>query len=180
MGGGNQTGQVSPRRSSRSTPRRGLLRQHRRLQSSVPSHPRQQGYSRRRVTGESMRGSVTLGNLQIVPRFGQSARRRRLEHSDTTRDTIIRRWMKALVPVDTTQDSVVFTAIGRDAPDSPIRRVCASISRRSESQLLAPRMGDSVQRGILMNVIMRVTSDQGISRATLRIRSITSATCPTG
>jgi hypothetical protein len=133
------------------------------------------------VTGVSMRGSADLGNLTIVPRFGSvAAPAAGTTIPTTTRDTVIRRWMKALTPVDTTQDSVVFTAIGRDAAGlADTARLRINLVAGPKVVFLAPAMGDSVQRGILMNVVMRVTSDQGISRATLRIRSMTSATCPT-
>jgi hypothetical protein len=133
------------------------------------------------VTGVSMRGSADLGNLTIVTRYNPvGAPASGTTFPTTTRDTVIRRWMKATAPVDTTQDSVVFTAIGRDAAGlADTARLRINLVAGPKVVFLAPAMGDSVQRGILMNVVMRVTSDQGISRISLRIRSMTSATCPT-
>src|SRR5688500_6993763 len=132
------------------------------------------------VTGVSMRGSADLGNLTIVTRYNSvGAPAAGTSFPTTTRDTVIRRWMKATTPVDTTQDSVVFTAIGRDAAGlADTARLRIKLVAGPKVGSLAPAMGDSVQRGILMNVVMRVTSDQGISRASLRIRSMTSSTCP--
>jgi hypothetical protein len=133
------------------------------------------------VTGVSMRGSADLGNLTIVTRFNPvSAPAAGSSFPTTTRDTVIRRWMKPATPIDTTQDSVVFTAIGRDAAGlADTARLRINMVAGPKVVFLSPPMGDSVQRGILMNVVMRVTSDQGISRVSLRIRSMTSSTCPT-
>jgi hypothetical protein len=132
------------------------------------------------VTGVSMRGSADLGNLQIVPRFTPvSAPASGTTIPTTTRDTMIRRWMRAITPVDTTQDSVVFIAIGRDAAGlADTARLRINLVAGPKVVFLSPTMGDSVQRGILLNVVMRITTDQGLSRATLRIRSMQSATCP--
>src|SRR5688572_12697891 len=58
------------------------------------------------ITGVSMRGSADLGNLTIVNRFTPNA----APTAGTTfraglTDTTIRRYMKVVTPVDTTQDS---------------------------------------------------------------------------
>jgi hypothetical protein len=127
------------------------------------------------LTGQSFRGSADLGNLTIVDRFvangaptGGGSFRAGLT------DTTIRRYMKVVTPVDTTQDSVVFIAIGRDAAGLvDTARLRVNLVAGPKVQFLAPVYGDSVQRGILMNVVMRVTSDQGISSISLRIQSET-------
>ena len=68
------------------------------------------------LSGVSMRGSADLGNLTIINRFvpvtvpgGGASFRAALT------DTTIRRYLKAATPIDSTQDSVVFIAIVRDA-----------------------------------------------------------------
>jgi hypothetical protein len=127
------------------------------------------------ITGQSFRGSADLGNLTIVDRFiangaptGGGTFRAGLT------DTTIRRYMKVVTPVDTTQDSVVFIAIGRDAAGLvDTARLRVNLVAGPKVVFLAPIYGDSVQRGILMNVLMRVTSDQGISSISLRIQSET-------
>jgi hypothetical protein len=127
------------------------------------------------ITGVSMRGSADLGNLTIVSRFSPNAAP---TAGNTFRpgltDTTIRRYMKVVTPVDTTQDSVVFIAIGRDAAGlADTARLRVNLVAGPKVTFLSPVYGDSVQRGIFMNVVMRVTSDQGISRISVRIQSET-------
>jgi hypothetical protein len=181
-GGGNQTGEdVTPPTVTIDTPSAGSyvnIGDSVLVAVRIRDNQAIQGVS---ISGVSMRGSADLGNLTIVPRFTPvSIPAAGATIPTTTRDTVLRRWMKAIVPLDTTQDSVVFTAIGRDAAGlADTARLRINLVAGPKVVFLSPPMGDSVQRGILMNVVMRVTSDQGISRATLRIRSMTSATCPT-
>jgi hypothetical protein len=127
------------------------------------------------ITGVSMRGSADLGNLTIVERFRpNSAPTAGTTFRAGLTDTTIRRYMKPVTPVDTTQDSVVFIAIGRDAAGLvDTARLRVNLVAGPKVTFLAPVYGDSVQRGILMNVVMRVTSDQGISSIALRIQSET-------
>jgi hypothetical protein len=132
------------------------------------------------ISGVSMRGSADLGNLTIVPRFNPvSAPASGTTFRTGVTDTVIRRYLKPPVPVDTTQDSVVFIAIGRDAAGlADTARLRINLVAGPRVVFLTPTLGDSVQRGILMNITMRVTSDQGVSRVTLRTRSSTASPCP--
>jgi hypothetical protein len=127
------------------------------------------------ITGVSMRGSADLGNLTIVNRFIPVTAPVTGTFRAGLTDTTIRRYMKPVTPIDTTQDSVIFIAIVRDAAGlADTARLRANLVAGPKVRFIAPTYGDSVQRGILMNILMRVTSDQGISRISLRVQSETS------
>ncbi|MFN2563876.1 MAG: YncE family protein [Gemmatimonadaceae bacterium] len=131
------------------------------------------------LSGVSMRGSADLGNLTIVNRFTPITAPAGTTFRPALTDTTIRRYMKQVTPVDTTQDSVVFIAIVKDAAGlADTARLRANLVAGPRVVFLTPIAGDSVQRGILMNITMRVTSDQGISRITLRTRNSNAAPCP--
>jgi hypothetical protein len=126
------------------------------------------------ITGVSMRGSADLGNLTIVNRFVPNGAPTSGSFRAGLTDTTIRRYMKVVQPVDTTQDSVIFMAIARDAAGLlDTARLRVNLVAGPKVSFLAPVYGDSVQRGILMNIVMRVTSDQGISSIALRVQSET-------
>ena len=132
-----------------------------------------------RVTGVSMRGSADLGNLTIVPRYNPVVAPNTGAFRAGLRDTTIRRYMKPVTPIDSTQDSVVFTAIVRDAAGlADTATVRANLVAGPKVVFLTPAYGDSVQRGILMNAQLRVTSDHGISSIRLQVRSSNAAPCP--
>jgi hypothetical protein len=131
------------------------------------------------LSGVSMRGSADLGNLTIINRFVPIGAPAGGAFRAALTDTTIRRYMKAVVPTDTTQDSVVFIAIVRDAAGlADTARIRLNLVAGPKVVFITPTYGDSVQRGILMNVQMRVTSDQGINSIRLRIRSSNQAPCP--
>lgn len=127
------------------------------------------------LTGYKFTGSANLGTLTQTIRYSQMQVGNL--RADLT-DTIIRRYMKPAVPVDSTVDSLVIIAIAMDAQgnaDTTRRRV--QIVKGPDVKIEAPVMNDSVSQGIAMAVRVHVTHPDGVNSVTFRVQG--EATWPT-
>jgi hypothetical protein len=182
-GGGNQTGvDITPPTVTISVPVNGdflnlgdsvfaqvTIRDNQNLQSVA-------------LTGVTHRGDPDLGNNTIVQRFlPNGAPNGGATFRTGLRDTTIMRWLRSVTPVDTTQDNVVFTAIVTDAAGlADTASVTARLVSGPKVVFISPPYRDSVEAGVLMNVQMRITSDQGVSSVRLRARSSIAGPCAGG
>jgi hypothetical protein len=130
------------------------------------------------VRGLQYKGSASLGTLTEVERYpaitapvGPTPFRPGLQ------DTIIRRYLKAATPVDTSVDSLVIQAILTDSAGNPdtTRRVVQLVNG-PKVLITAPVPNDSVPRGIPFSVT--VTADHPAGIDTIEVHVFGEATWP--
>lgn len=124
------------------------------------------------ITGFKMVGDPNLGTLTRTVRYtaagaplpGQTFR-------PGLTDTIIRRYLKPTVPVDTTVDSLIIMAVLQDSAgnvDTATTRV--NLVAGPRVTIIVPTANDSFPRGVAMSVSARATHPDGVASVSLRVR----------
>ena len=137
------------------------------------------GISSLTFIGYSVRGSQDLGTQTTVVRYTAIT----APSSGTTfipgvTDTIIRRYLKPIVPLDTIVDSLVVSAIAIDALGGvDTTRVSVKMVRGPSVQVLSPVVGDSATPGAGLTVTLRAQDLTGVAKLGFRLQS--DATFPT-
>ena len=123
------------------------------------------------LTGLTYKGSAALGTLVKTVRYG-----RVLAPSGGDifraglRDTVVRRYLKPAVPVDTSLDSLVIQAVVFDSAgntDTVLKRV--NIVAGPRVTLLSPAAGDSVPAGVGLSINARATSNEGVASLIIHV-----------
>jgi len=132
----------------------------------------------RKVAGLTLRGvkysgTAALGTLQEIERYPAiSAPTAAFPFRAGLQDTVIRRYLKAATPIDTTVDSLVIFAIAVDSSGNrdSTRRVVQLVTG-PKLTITAPVNGDSVPRGMAMSISVRGEHATGLDTMWIRIRS---------
>jgi hypothetical protein len=124
------------------------------------------------VTGFKFTGNANLGTFAQIVRYGpvgSPAGGPPLPVGLT--DTVIRRYLKPVAPVDTSLDSLIIIAVVTDASgnvDTARKRV--NIVAGPRVTIEAPIANDSVSQGIAMAVRVHVTHPDGVQSIAVRIQ----------
>jgi hypothetical protein len=125
------------------------------------------------IGGYSFRGDASLGTATVTKRYdalpvpapGAPAIR------TGPIDTLIRRYLKPVAPVDTTQDSVVVLAIATNSAGAvDTARRTLRVVTGPRVRVISPVAGDSVQPGIALALQVQATHTEGVSRMTVRVQ----------
>ena len=123
------------------------------------------------LIGIKYSGSAQLGTLQQSVRYAPITAPVGGTFRAGLTDSIIRRYLKPAVPVDTTIDSLVIIAVVRDAggnADTTRKRV--NIVTGPKVTIEAPIANDSVSQGVAMSVRVHVTHNDGVGSVTVRVQ----------
>lgn len=121
------------------------------------------------IRGVTEKGSVDLGTFTQKPRYATMQVPSGGAFRPGLRDTIIRRFLQPLVPVDTTIDSLVVVVTATDSlGGADTAQVAVNIVAGPKVTLLAPTSGDSVPAGVGLSVSARALHGDGISRIDIR------------
>ena len=141
----------------------------------------QDGAGIRSITfiGYSLRGSPDLGTQDTVVRYPAiTAPSTGGTFVPGVSDTVIRRYLKPLLPADSLVDSLIVSAIAIDALGGvDTARVSVKMVRGPSVQVLSPIFGDSATPGAGLTVTLRAQDLTGVSKLGFRIQS--DATFPT-
>jgi hypothetical protein len=123
--------------------------------------------------GYSLRGSVDLGTQDTVVRYpAVTAPSASGAFVPGVSDTVIRRYLKPLIPADTLVDSLVVSVIAIDALGGvDTARVSVKMVRGPSLQVLSPVVGDSATAGAGLTVTLRAQDLTGVSKLGFRIQS---------
>ena len=128
--------------------------------------------------GYSLRGSPDLGTQDTVVRYPAITAPSTGTFAPGVTDTVIRRYLKPLLPADSLVDSLVVSAIAIDALGGvDTARVMVKMVRGPSVQVLSPVFGDSATAGAGLTVTLRAQDLTGVSKLGFRIQS--DATFPT-
>ena len=122
------------------------------------------------LVGMKFTGNASLGTLQEIVRYSPITAPIGTAFRTGLTDTIIRRYLKAVTPIDSTVDSLVIIAIATDASgnaDTTRRRV--NLVTGPKVVIEAPLPSDSVSKVIPMSVRVHVTHPDGVSSITLHV-----------
>lgn len=124
------------------------------------------------VVGFKMVGDPNLGTLQQIVRYTPQ---RAPVGTQTFRpgltDTIIRRFLKPAVPVDTTVDSLIIRAVLTDSAgntDTAFTRI--NLVAGPRVTIITPTPNDSFPRGFGMAVAVRTQHNDGVSTVSIRVQ----------
>ena len=121
------------------------------------------------VSGVTQTGSVDLGTFTQKPRYATITVPATGPFRSGLRDTTIRRYLKPLIPLDTTLDSLVVFVTALDSIGvSDTAQVAVHIVAGPKVSILAPTNGDSVPAGVGLSISARATHPDGISRIDVR------------
>lgn len=121
------------------------------------------------IRGVTEQGSVDLGTFTQKPRYATMQVPSGGAFRPGLRDTIIRRFLQPLVPIDTTIDSLVVVVTATDSLGAAdTAQVAVNIVAGPKVALLAPTSGDSVPAGVGLSVSARAQHGDGISRIDIR------------
>ena len=121
------------------------------------------------ILGVTEKGSVDLGTFSQKPRYATTKVPASGTFRPGLRDTIIRRFLQPLVPLDTTIDSLVVVVTATDSVGAAdTAQVAVNIVAGPKVSLLAPSNGDSVPAGVGLSVSARSQHGDGISRIDIR------------
>ena len=124
------------------------------------------------ITGFKLIGDPNLGTLQRIVRYTPTGAPLGGEvFRPGLTDTLIRRYLKPAVPVDTTVDSLLIEAILIDSAgnrDTAITRI--NLVTGPRVSILTPTPNDSFPRGFQMSVGTRVLSNDGVASLAIRIQ----------
>jgi hypothetical protein len=129
-----------------------------------------------RIQGMKYTGDPDLGSLVEVIRYPTvfAPVSGGLPFRTGLTDTIIRRYLKPAVPVDSALDSLVLMAIATDGAgnvDTALRRV--NLVAGPAVTVLAPSPGDSVPQSVPMAFSVRVQHNAGVRLLTVRVQGET-------
>lgn len=128
--------------------------------------------------GFTVTGSVGLGTWKQTPRYGPVTAPPTGSFRPGLTDTVIRRYLQPLVPLDTTIDSLVIRAYAVDsAGNVDSASVAVNMVTGPKVTILTPAAGDSVPAGVAMTVSVRATHNVGVGRISIRVQG--DATWPT-
>ena len=129
-------------------------------------------------SGYSLRGSAALGTQDTVKRYPPITAPSTGAFPVGVVDTIITRYLRSAVPVDSLTDSLVVIAVAVDALGGiDTARVSVKIVRGPSVQVLSPVPGDSATPGAGLTVTLRATDLTGVARLGFRI--VSDASFPT-
>ena len=135
----------------------------------------QDGAGIRSITyiGYSLRGSPDLGTQDTVVRYPAiTAPSKGGTFVPGVTDTIIRRYLKPSIPIDTLVDSLIVSAIAIDALGGvDTARVAVKMVRGPSVQVLSPVVGDSATPGAGLTITLRAQDLTGVSKLGFRIQS---------
>ncbi|MDQ2667628.1 MAG: hypothetical protein M3Z05_16655 [Gemmatimonadota bacterium] len=123
--------------------------------------------------GYTLRGNPDLGTQQTLARYpAVTAPSSGGTFAAGVTDTIIRRYLKVAVPVDTVADSLVVSAIALDNLGGiDTARVSVKIVRGPSVQVLSPVAGDSATPGAGLTITLRATDLTGVAKLGFRLQS---------
>ena len=129
--------------------------------------------------GYTLRGNPDLGTQDTIVRYPAiTAPSAGGSFVPGVTDTIIKRYLKALVPTDTVADSLIVSAIAIDNLGGvDTEQVSVKIVRGPSVQVLSPVVGDSATPGAGLTVTLRATDLTGVAKLGFRLQS--DATFPT-
>lgn len=131
------------------------------------------------MKGVSIRGSVDLGNAVVVERLAAVVAPPTGAFRAGLRDTVIRRYLKPKVPLDTVQDSIVILAVGKDvAGNVDTARARVNVVSGPKVVTLTPLPGDSVRAGAVVRITVRATHSDDIARLGVRVQGEPNWTTP--
>ena len=117
------------------------------------------------ISGVTQRGSIDLGTFTQKPRYATMVVPATGTFRAGLRDTTIRRYLKPLIPLDTTLDSLVVFVTALDSVGvADTAQVAVHIVIGPKVSILAPTNGDSVPAGVGLSISARATHADGISR----------------
>ena len=122
------------------------------------------------LVGLTVKGSAALGTLTRTIRYSAVTVPVNQDFRPNLRDTTIRRYLKPMVPVDTTVDSLMVYAIVTDTAgnvDTVSKRV--NIVAGPKVQVLNPVAGDSVPAGVALTLSVRATSPDGVGSINIHV-----------
>ena len=123
------------------------------------------------IVGFKMVGDPNLGTLQQVVRYGPSNAPVGTPFRPGLTDTIIRRFLRPAVPVDTTVDSLVIQAVLIDsAGNRDTARVRVNLVTGPRVNIITPTPNDSFPRGFGMAVAVRTQHADGVASVAIRIQ----------
>lgn len=141
----------------------------------------QSGIASVEFVGLAFRGDRDLGTDTVIERYATvrvpTATGTLRAGTAVSRDTVIRRDLFPIVPVDSTTDSLVIRVIATDhsgLADTATHRMRVVSGPRVT--ITSPTAGDSVIAGRRINIQFRTVDDVGVRSVTLRIRSDSTVT----
>jgi hypothetical protein len=126
-----------------------------------------QGLAAVHLFGFRETGNIGLGTFARFPRYGEIDV---INFRSALRDTVIRRYLQPVLPVDTTIDSLVVMALVADSAgnvDSTLRRV--NIVAGPKITITSPLQGDSVPAGVSFAASAHGLSAIGVSKITMHV-----------
>lgn len=130
------------------------------------------GLQKVEIAGLAMRGDVDLGTDTVFSRYATViAPGAEVKFRAGLLDTIIRRYIQPLAPLDSMQDSVVIRVIATDfsgVADTATRAV--GLVSGPRISILSPPNGDSVPRGFDVEVRVQAAHARGVRSVTLSAR----------
>ena len=122
------------------------------------------------LVGLTVKGSEALGTLTRTIRYSAISVPSNQNFRLNLRDTTIKRYLKPVVPVDTTIDSLMVFAIASDTAgniDTVSKRV--NIVAGPKVTVLTPIGGDSVPAGVSLALSVRATHPDGVGSISIHV-----------
>ena len=123
------------------------------------------------IHGFTVHGSVDLGTLQVYDRYIPVSAPAGGAFRSGLRDTVIRRYLKPGVPIDTTLDSLVIIATASDGPNTGADTAVVRVVTGPKVNFIAPTPTTQVYAGGDMAVIAHATHVDGVASLTIRVQS---------
>ena len=124
------------------------------------------------LRGLTVHGSVDLGTLQTFNRYTPMSVPGSGNFRTGLRDTVVRRYLKPAVPVDTTLDSLVVIAAASDGALTGADTVVVRVVTGPKVSFITPTATTQVFAGGDMAVLARATHVDGVSTVTIRAQSL--------
>jgi len=122
--------------------------------------------------GLSFRGAASVGTLDTTIRYpavvapGTASRFRA-----GLRDTVVRRFLRAATPVDSTLDSLVIVAIARDTSgNADTTRQRVNLVSGPRVTFVSPATTDTATAGVLLSIVVNASDADGVARVVVRAR----------
>lgn len=121
------------------------------------------------ISGVTQTGSVDLGTFAQKARYVTTPVPATGTFRSGLRDTTIRRYLKPIIPLDTTLDSLVVFVTALDSLGmADTAQVAVHIVIGPKVTIMAPSNGDSIPAGVGLSVSARAQQGDGISRIDIR------------
>lgn len=126
------------------------------------------------INGVTQQGSIDLGTFAQKARYAASVVPASGTFRPGLRDTTIRRYLKPLVPLDTTLDSLVVLVTALDSVGmADTSQVAVHIVAGPKVSIVAPTNGDSIAAGVQMTVRATASQAAGLSKLDIHVQGET-------